>query len=274
MLRPEFPHELRFTSLLWRLSLEDMSQICTSPVSPVWPCKLWHLQCLWTRRGRGSQNSDNSNFWGLAAPCMEWVLKSCGIPSKVYITGLNQIFDVSRSWQFRSLQKFQFAGDPRSSLRLDSMIPASVDDASSLCCQGWNWPAVAALALLPKPLWSEAAWKRCQTEEFQEFFKDCGCCHISSLATCRVLDTTLMHCENLWNTLRNKPYLPIPSGRLSLTSAWIVVLSSLFLAEAMTLCFQNLDGSISYMCAGCARKCSFYFFSVFSRFSRRSWLCS
>eukprot|EP00435_Cladocopium_sp_Y103_P034163 s26_g8.t1 len=37
---------------------------------------------------------------------------------------------------------------------------------------------------------------------------------------------------------QNKPYLPIPSGRLSLTSAWIVVLSSLFLAEAMTFCFQ------------------------------------
>lgn len=37
---------------------------------------------------------------------------------------------------------------------------------------------------------------------------------------------------------QNKPYLPIPSGRLSLTSAWIVVLSSLFLAEAMTLCCQ------------------------------------
>jgi len=36
---------------------------------------------------------------------------------------------------------------------------------------------------------------------------------------------------------QNKPYLPIPSGRLSLTSAWLVVLSSLVLAEAITMCF-------------------------------------
>ena len=129
---------------------------------------------------------------------------------------------------------------------------------------GWNRPAVAALALLPKPLWSEETSKGCQTEEFQEFF-DCCCCHISSLATCRVLEsgeskcTTWMQkhilacvshpCRQIlreWLTLRNKPYLPIPSGRLSLTSAWIVVLSSLFLAEAVTMCFQNLDiGSIA-----------------------------
>lgn len=36
---------------------------------------------------------------------------------------------------------------------------------------------------------------------------------------------------------QNKPYLPIPSGRLSVKSAWLVVLGSLFLAEAVTLAF-------------------------------------
>jgi len=65
-----------------------------------------------------------------------------------------------------------------------------------------------------------------------------------------------------WLTLRNKPYLPIPSGRLSLTSAWIVVLSSLFLAEAMTLCCQNLD--IERITCALRQNMPLLFFQVFS----------
>jgi hypothetical protein len=71
-----------------------------------------------------------------------------------------------------------------------------------------------------------------------------------------------------WLTLRNKPYLPIPSGRLSLTSAWIVVLSSLFLAEAMTLCCQNLD--IERITCALRQNMPLLFFQVFFRRSSRS----
>ncbi|CAE7246589.1 VTE4 [Symbiodinium pilosum] len=38
---------------------------------------------------------------------------------------------------------------------------------------------------------------------------------------------------------QNKPYLPIPSGRLSVTAAWLIVLGSLFGAEAVTCTYPT-----------------------------------